>query len=154
MLDTAGRSSDRAESDEQWMGLPLFRDGSAQTKRGGVFVPAGSESRNERLRFSGTWRRAARTRKTSASGARRASTPSRVCTRADRGASGVGAAHIARNSIRPRQSAMVIKDRIGNVLWETIPNLEQAISEELCPLCMRPKTCRGLAAHPLGLLNK
>jgi transposase len=42
----------------------------------------------------------------------------------------------------------VIKDRIGNVLWETIPDLEQAISEELRPLCEEAKCVRRLVSHP------
>ena len=42
----------------------------------------------------------------------------------------------------------VIKDRIGNVLWETIADLEQAISEELRPLCEDAQNVRRLVAHP------
>ncbi len=42
----------------------------------------------------------------------------------------------------------VIKDRIGNVLWETIPDLEQAISEELRPLCENTENVRRLVSHP------
>ena len=49
---------------------------------------------------------------------------------------------------------MVIKDRIGNVLWETIPNLEQAISEKLCPLCDEAENLRGLASHPPWLVEQ
>jgi hypothetical protein len=42
----------------------------------------------------------------------------------------------------------VIKDRIGNVLWHTIADLEQAISEELRPLCEDAETVRRLVSHP------
>ena len=42
----------------------------------------------------------------------------------------------------------VIKDRIGNVLWETIPDLEQAISEKLRPLCENAENVRRLVSHP------
>ncbi len=42
----------------------------------------------------------------------------------------------------------VIKDRIGNVRWETIPDLEQAIGEELRPLCENSENVRRLVAHP------
>lgn len=42
----------------------------------------------------------------------------------------------------------VIKDRIGNVLWETIPDLEEAIGEELRPLCENAEKVRRLASHP------
>ena len=33
----------------------------------------------------------------------------------------------------------VVKDRIGNVLWHTIADLEQSIGEELRPLCENPE---------------
>jgi len=42
----------------------------------------------------------------------------------------------------------VINDRIGNVLWETIPDLEQAISEELRPPCEEAECVRRLVFHP------
>ena len=42
----------------------------------------------------------------------------------------------------------VIKDRIGNVIWETIPDLEQAISQELRPLCEDAQNVRRLVSHP------
>ena len=42
----------------------------------------------------------------------------------------------------------VIKDRIGNVLWHTIADLEQAISEELRPLCEDAQCVRRLVSHP------
>ena len=47
----------------------------------------------------------------------------------------------------------MIKDRIGNVLWETIPELEQAIGEELRPLCENEETCGGWSLTP-GSSNK
>ena len=42
----------------------------------------------------------------------------------------------------------LIKDRIGNVLWSTIADLELAISEELRPLCDMPERVRRLVSHP------
>ena len=42
----------------------------------------------------------------------------------------------------------LIKDRIGNVLWPTIADLEQAISEELRPLCEEAECVRRLVSHP------
>jgi len=42
----------------------------------------------------------------------------------------------------------VIKDRIGNVLWETMADLEQAIGEELRPLCEDAENVRRLVSHP------
>ena len=42
----------------------------------------------------------------------------------------------------------VIKDRIGNVLWQTMADLEQAISEELRPLCEEAENVRRLVSHP------
>ena len=42
----------------------------------------------------------------------------------------------------------VIKDRIGNVLWETMADLEQAIGEELRPLCENAEAVRRLVSHP------
>jgi hypothetical protein len=42
----------------------------------------------------------------------------------------------------------VIKDWIGNVLWETIPDLEQAIGEELRPLYENAEAVRRLVSHP------
>jgi transposase len=42
----------------------------------------------------------------------------------------------------------VIKDRIGNVLWETMADLEQAIGEQLRPLCDHAENVRRLVAHP------
>ena len=42
----------------------------------------------------------------------------------------------------------VIKDRIGNVLWETMADLEQAIGEELRPLCEDAQNVRRLVSHP------
>ncbi len=42
----------------------------------------------------------------------------------------------------------VIKDRIGNVLWDTIAELEQAVSEELRPLYENADAVRRLVSHP------
>jgi len=42
----------------------------------------------------------------------------------------------------------VIKDRIGNVLWQSLDDLEQAIGEELCPLCENAESVRRLVSHP------
>ena len=42
----------------------------------------------------------------------------------------------------------VIKDRIGNVLWNTLADLEQAISEELRPLYENAEVVRRLVSHP------
>lgn len=42
----------------------------------------------------------------------------------------------------------VIKDRIGNVLWDRFADLEQAISEELRPLCENADAVRRLVSHP------
>jgi transposase len=42
----------------------------------------------------------------------------------------------------------VIKDRIGNVFWETMADLEQAIGEELRPLCESAYAVRRLVSHP------
>src|SRR5487761_2279033 len=42
----------------------------------------------------------------------------------------------------------VIKDRIGNVLWDTLADLEQAIGEELRPLCEDAENVRRLVSHP------
>jgi hypothetical protein len=42
----------------------------------------------------------------------------------------------------------VIKDRIGNVLWEKLDDLEQAIGEELRPLCENAECVRRLVSHP------
>jgi transposase len=42
----------------------------------------------------------------------------------------------------------VVKDRIGNVLWDTIADLEQSIGEELRPLCENPECVRRLVSHP------
>ena len=42
----------------------------------------------------------------------------------------------------------VIKDRIGNVLWETLANLEQAIGEKLRPLYENAECMRRLVSHP------
>jgi hypothetical protein len=42
----------------------------------------------------------------------------------------------------------VIKDRIGNVLWQSLDDLEQAISEELRPLCENAESVRRLVSHP------
>ena len=42
----------------------------------------------------------------------------------------------------------VIKDRIGNVLWDTMADLEQAIGEELRPLYENAESVRRLVAHP------
>ena len=41
-----------------------------------------------------------------------------------------------------------IKDRIGNVLWATMADLEQAIGEELRPLCEDAENVRRLVSHP------
>ena len=42
----------------------------------------------------------------------------------------------------------VIKDRIGNVLWQSLDDLEQAIGEELRPLCDHAENVRRLVSHP------
>jgi transposase len=42
----------------------------------------------------------------------------------------------------------VIKDRIGNVLWETLDALEAAISEELRPIYETAQRVRSLVSHP------
>ena len=42
----------------------------------------------------------------------------------------------------------VIKHRIGKVLWDRFSNLEQAISEELRPLCENAEAVRRLVSHP------
>jgi hypothetical protein len=42
----------------------------------------------------------------------------------------------------------VIKDRIGNVLWQTLDDLEQAIGEELRPLGENAESVRRLVSHP------
>jgi hypothetical protein len=42
----------------------------------------------------------------------------------------------------------VIKDRIGNVLWQSLDDLEQAIGEELRPLCENAESVRRLVSHP------
>ena len=42
----------------------------------------------------------------------------------------------------------VIKDRIGNVLWQTLADLEQAIGEELRPFCENAECVRRLVSHP------
>jgi len=42
----------------------------------------------------------------------------------------------------------VIKDRIGNVLWETLADLERAIGEELRPLYENAECVRRLVSHP------
>ena len=41
----------------------------------------------------------------------------------------------------------VIKDRIGNTLWATLEALEEAISEELRPLCESADRVRSLVSH-------
>jgi hypothetical protein len=47
----------------------------------------------------------------------------------------------------------VIKDRIGNELWEKLDDLEQAIGEELRPLCENAECVRKLVSHP-GLVEQ
>jgi transposase len=42
----------------------------------------------------------------------------------------------------------LIKDRIGNVLWQTMTDLEQAIGEELRSLCENAQSVRRLVSHP------
>jgi transposase len=42
----------------------------------------------------------------------------------------------------------LIKDRIGNVLWEQFADLEQAIGEELRELCDNAEAVRRLVSHP------
>ena len=42
----------------------------------------------------------------------------------------------------------VIKDRIGNVLWETLDALEAALGEELRPLYETATRVRCLVSHP------
>ena len=41
----------------------------------------------------------------------------------------------------------VIKDRIGNTLWATLEALEEAISEELRPICESADRVRSLVSH-------
>jgi len=41
-----------------------------------------------------------------------------------------------------------IKDRIGNMLWAIMADLEQAIGEELRPLCEDAENVRRLVSHP------
>jgi hypothetical protein len=41
----------------------------------------------------------------------------------------------------------VIKDRIGNVLWNTMADLEEAIGEELRPLYENADCVRRLVSH-------
>ena len=42
----------------------------------------------------------------------------------------------------------IIKDRIGNGLWKAMTDLEEAISEELRPLCENAEAVRRLVSHP------
>jgi len=42
----------------------------------------------------------------------------------------------------------LIKDRIANTLWPTLTALEQALSEELRPLCESAERVRRLVSHP------
>jgi transposase len=42
----------------------------------------------------------------------------------------------------------LIKDRIGNVLWPTLGDLETAISEEIRPIYQTPERVRRLVSHP------
>ena len=42
----------------------------------------------------------------------------------------------------------IIKDRIGNALWQAMSDLEEAISEELRPLCENAEAVRRLVSHP------
>ena len=42
----------------------------------------------------------------------------------------------------------LIKDRIANTLWNTFEALEEAISEELQPLCQSAERVRSLVSHP------
>ncbi len=42
----------------------------------------------------------------------------------------------------------LIKDRIANTLWKTFEALEEAISEELRPLCHSAERVRSLVSHP------
>jgi transposase len=42
----------------------------------------------------------------------------------------------------------LVKDRIGNVLWDTMADLELSIGEELRPLCEYPECVRRLVSHP------
>ena len=48
----------------------------------------------------------------------------------------------------------VVKDRIGNVLWDTIADLEQSIGEELRPLWENPECVRKVWFPTLGSSNK
>ncbi|EEF61312.1 transposase [Pedosphaera parvula] len=41
----------------------------------------------------------------------------------------------------------VIKDRIGNTLWETLDALEEAIAEELWPIYETAERVRSLVSH-------
>jgi hypothetical protein len=41
----------------------------------------------------------------------------------------------------------VIKDRIGNTLWETLDALEEAIGEELRPIYETAERVRSLVSH-------
>ena len=42
----------------------------------------------------------------------------------------------------------MIKDRIGNVLWQSLADLEQVIGEELRPLVENAESVLRLASHP------
>jgi hypothetical protein len=42
----------------------------------------------------------------------------------------------------------LIKDRIANILWTTFEALEEAISEELQPLCQSAQRVRNLVSFP------
>jgi len=42
----------------------------------------------------------------------------------------------------------LIKDRIGNTLWETLEAMEEAIGEELRPLWENAERVRTLVSHP------
>jgi transposase len=42
----------------------------------------------------------------------------------------------------------LIKDRIGNTLWNTLEALEEAIGEELRPLWENAERVRSLVSHP------
>ena len=62
---------------------------------------------------------------------------------------------VGRSQIATDQKRLgdVIKYRIGNVLWETMTNLEQAIGEKLRPLCEDAENVRRLVSHPGHLVG-
>jgi hypothetical protein len=147
MLDTTGRASDRAVSNQIRMGLPLLGPGSGRSKYGGIFcLPEVSLEMSglflEHLAASDPaaepvviWNQAGFHPKP-----KRHAVPERM--------------HLV--SLPPYSPELnpteavgdVIKDRIGNVLWQTLDDLEQAIGEELRPLGESAECVRRLVSHP------